>query len=310
MDALSRVLELADVQGAPDLRCLLAGRFEIDHEPSPAGEAPYHLVLHGEARLNVSGREAIVLSEGDLLLLPRGNAHVMQDAGGARGRRRPIRVDADEALPTRTNTHGAAEVDLLCGRFTYAAGAADLVMAALPDVVHVSLAGHRDLDVLRGMVGMLRTEVAAMAPGASAVITALSQALFVLAVRAYTMRADVPPSLLLLLADARISSALMAMLRHPEEAWTVESLAAQAAMSRATFARHVAAKGNTSPLELLTALRMRIASGLLLRSRLTIGDIAERVGYQSEAAFGKVFAKQAGMSPTAYRRAKRSAAPR
>jgi len=180
-------------------------------------------------------------------------------------------------------------------------------MAALPDVLHVSLAEHRDLRVLRGVVGMLRAEVAAMEPGAAAVITALSQALFVLAVRGYASRADVPPSLLLLLADARLSSAVMAMLRHPEEAWTVESLAAQASMSRATFARHFAAKGNTSPLELLTALRMRLASGLLSREKLAIGEIAERVGYQSEAAFGKVFARHAGMTPAAYRRARHAA---
>ena len=39
MDALSRVLELSDVKGAPDLRCLLSGQFAIPHDPVPAGEA-------------------------------------------------------------------------------------------------------------------------------------------------------------------------------------------------------------------------------------------------------------------------------
>ena len=304
MDALSRVLELADVKGAPDLRCLLAGHFEIDHAPAPVGEAPYHLVLGGEVRLEVPGSGVLLLREGDLLLLPRGQAHVMRDIDSASGRVRPITVDESGPLPVRSNTDGPAELDLLCGRFTYAPGSADIVMAALPDVLRVSLAEHRDMDVLRGVVGMLRSEVSAMASGAPAVITALSQALFVLAVRAYGLRADIPPSLLLLRADSRLSNAVMAMLRHPDQAWTIESLAARAAMSRASFARHVAAKGNTSPLELLTALRMRVASGLLSRGKLAIGDIAERVGYQSEAAFGKVFAKHEGMSPAAYRRAR------
>ena len=63
--------------------------------------------------------------------------------------------------------------------------------------------------------------------------------------------------------------------------------------------------------QLLTALRMRTASGLLSNGKLAIGDIAERVGYQSEAAFGKVFARHAGMPPATYRRASRTAvAPR
>jgi AraC family transcriptional activator of mtrCDE len=304
MDALSRVLELADVKGVPDLRCLLAGRFEINHDPVPAGEAPYHLVLGGQTQLQMSDGEVIVLREGDLLLLPRGSAHAVRNIEGKRGRIRTIVQEPDGPLPVRRNTDDPAEVDLLCGRFTYAPGSADMVVAALPDVLHVSLAEHRDMHALRGVVEMLRSEVAGMQAGAAALITALSQALFVLAVRAYALRADVPPSLLLLLADRRLSGAVMAMLRHPEEAWTVESLAARAAMSRASFARHFTVKGNTSPLELLTMLRMRLASGLLSRGKLAIGDVAEQVGYRSEAAFGKVFAKRTGMSPAAYRRAR------
>jgi AraC family transcriptional regulator, activator of mtrCDE len=311
MDALSRVLQLADVQGAPDLRCLLAGRFEIGHEPSATGEAPYHLVLGGQARVQVPGGSVVMLREGDLLLLPHGSAHALRDAKNGSGRASPMKVNASGPLPVRTNTDGVAELDLLCGRFTYATGSADIVMAALPEVLHVSLAEHRDMDALRGVIGMLRTEIAAMAPGVHAVVTGLSQALFVLALRAYLARTDIPPSLLLLLADSRLSNAVLAMLRHPEEPWTVESLAARAAMSRASFARHFAAKGNTSPRELLTALRMRTASGLLSNGKLAIGDIAERVGYQSEAAFGKVFARHTGMPPATYRRASRTAvAPR
>jgi len=107
---------------------------------------------------------------------------------------------------------------------------------------------------------------------------------------------------LLLLADARLGAAVQAMLRHPEQAWTVESLAEHAAMSRASFARHFAAKGNSSPWELLTLLRMRMASDLLLRGKLPIGEVAERVGYRSEAAFGKAFTRQMGQTPAAYRR--------
>lgn len=311
MDALSRVLQLADVQGAPDLRCLLAGRFEIDHEPSATGEAPYHLVLGGQARVQVPGGSVVALREGDLLLLPHGSAHALRDARDGSGRTSPMKLNANGPLPVRANTDGPAELDLLCGRFTYATGPANIVMAALPDVLHVSLAECGDMDALRGVVGMLRAEIAAMAPGVHALVTGLSQVLFVLAVRAYTLRANIPPSLLGLLADSRLGNAVLAMLRHPEEPWTVESLAACAAMSRASFARHFSAKGDTSPRELLTVLRMRVASDLLSHRKLAIGDIAARVGYQSEAAFGKVFAKHTGMPPAAYRRAGRAGvAPR
>lgn len=303
MDALSRVLQLASITGKPDLRCLLAGRFAIDHAPTPAGEAPYHLVLAGNAALQVPDGNAVLLQEGDLLLLPRGSAHILRHGEGATGDAGTMSIDDSGPLPIRSNSEGKADLDLLCGRFTYAPGSADLVMAALPDVLHVSLAGHADMGILRGVVALLRTEVAAMAPGAQAIVTALSQALFVLAVRAYTMRDGVQPSILLLLADARLGQAVLAMLRHPEQPWTVESLAERASMSRASFARHFAAVGNTSPWELLTLLRMRMAAALLLQGKLVVADVAEHVGYQSEAAFGKAFARQSGVTPAAYRRA-------
>jgi AraC family transcriptional activator of mtrCDE len=260
-------------------------------------------VLAGHARLQVADDTEIALCEGDLLLLPRGSAHVVRNATDAASDRRPMLLDASGALPVRSNINDRAELDLLCGRFIYAPGPADMVMSALPDVLHVSLRQHVGLDLLRGTVAMLRAEVATMAPGATAVISALSQALFVLAVRAYTARAEVPASLLLLLADERLGNAILAMLRHPEKTWTVASLANRAAMSRASFARHFSTKGNTSPWVLLTFLRMRMGSDLLRHGNLPVAEVAERVGYQSEAAFGKAFARQLGQTPAAYRRA-------
>ena len=50
MDAFSSVIDLAGVHGSLDLRCLLAGSFALDHEPAPAGEAAFHLVLAGHTR--------------------------------------------------------------------------------------------------------------------------------------------------------------------------------------------------------------------------------------------------------------------
>jgi AraC family transcriptional activator of mtrCDE len=300
MDALTRVLELAQVQGVLDLRCQLAGGFSLDHVDAEAGEAPFHLVLGGSAAMELPGH-TVVMEAGDLLVLPQGTRHRVHDL---RGRDVTTTVSLDHAGPFRIkrNTEGDTDLDLLCGRFTFAPDAGRLLFSALPEILHVRLGGEHGLDALSGIVRMFRDEVARMDPGALAVVTALTQALFVFALRAQLRDGIMPPSLLGLMVDPRLSRALLAMLREPEREWTVTSLAEQAAMSRATFARHFEARGNVAPHEVLTLLRMHVAADLLRRGELTAGAVADRVGYRSESAFGKAFARVMGTTPARFRR--------
>ena len=55
-------------------------------------------------------------------------------------------------------------------------------------------------------------------------------------------------------------------------------------------------------MQYLTMWRMQLARKLLAETALSTAAIAERVGYQSEAAFSKAFKKAAGAGPGAYRR--------
>jgi AraC family transcriptional regulator, activator of mtrCDE len=300
MDALSKVIALAQIRGSLDLRCQMAGSFELDHEQLVPGEAPFHLVLSGSTRLMLAHGQSVDLVAGDFLLLPRGMAHVVHGIGSAQVE--PARMDNDGPLPVRRNTHGEVDMDLLCGRFTYSPGSADLVMSALPDVLHISLTKECKLNLLDGVVSLLRDEVMHLRSGALAIVTFLSQVLFVLALRTYAQREGIPASLLVLLGDDRLSNAVLAMMKEPEKAWTVDLLARQANMSRATFARHFGEKGDTSPMDLLTSLRMQLACDLLGTTNLPSGDVAERVGYQSESAFAKVFQRKVGLTPSNYRR--------
>lgn len=302
MDALSKVMALTHIDGSLDLRCQMAGGFDIDHAPLLPGEAPFHLVLAGHAQLILANGQTMQLNAGDFLLLPRGAAHIVR--GLSTDRAMPLQIDTEGPLTIRRNTDGPVDVDLLCGRFTYAHGPADLIMRALPDVLHVSLAEEGPLDELGSIVSILRNEVRQLRSGALAIVTSLSHVLFVMALRIYTQREGMPASLLALLGDARLSHAIWAMVREPEKNWTVETLASQANMSRATFNRHFMDKGATSPMELLTDIRVQLACNHLADSRLSVADVAERVGYQSESAFAKVFRKRTGTTPHGFRRQK------
>ncbi len=57
---------------------------------------------------------------------------------------------------------------------------------------------------------------------------------------------------------------------------------------------------------MLTSLRMELAARLLAAGEQDTATIGETVGYRSEAAFNRAFARHAGMTPGRYRRGERA----
>ena len=320
MDALSHLIQLARMRVQLDVRCQLSGGFVLPHAQQQASaDAPaaavFHLVLAGQCRMRVAGR-SLRLRAGDLVLLPQGSAHRLTQAGKA-AVLSPLQLAQGAALPIKTNSaagaQSAADVELLCGRFQCARGAGQLLAAWLPTVLQVSLlpaqAGANGVGetgaaaLLQGLVAGLRTESAgASLPGASAVLDGLGQALLGLALRAYAEQSQMDVGLLALLADERLAPAVQAVLAQPGERWTLETLAASAAMSRATFARHFQAKAGFAVAPWLLWVRCMHACALLAQTEQSIASIAEAVGYGSEAAFATAFKREMGETPGRWRR--------
>lgn len=308
MDTLSRLIDVARPQASLDLRCLLTGGFDIDHAPLEAGIAPFHLVLGGACVVEPAGGARLTLNAGDFLLFPRGAAHRVRDVG--RGTvTAPLTSGHDGMLPLRRNdgrAEGRADerpdLDLLCGRFVYAPGSSALLLNALPDPFHVSLGGVQSLGALQTLIALMRDEAQHRQPGALAIVTALSQALFAMALRVHGEQQASGSGVLALLADARLGASVQGMLSAPERAWTIAELGELAAMSRATYARHFNERAGMTVMDFLTQIRMTIACDLLLRTQRSAAEIGEAVGYQSEAAFGKAFQQSVGLTPGRYRR--------
>ncbi|MCX4147071.1 AraC family transcriptional regulator [Paraburkholderia madseniana] len=303
MDTLSRLIDLARPQASLDLRCLLTGGFDIDHAPMEAGIAPFHLVLDGACVVETAGGAQVALHAGDFMLFPRGAAHRVRDIGRAAATA-PLTLSHDGMLPLRRNDEheGGADLDLLCGRFVYAPGSSALLLNALPDPFHVSLGGVQTLGALQTVIALMRTEAEQRQPGALAIVTALSHALFAMALRVHGEQNASSAGVLALLADARLGASVQGMLDAPERAWTIAELGERAAMSRATYARHFNERAGMTVMDFLTQIRMTIACDLLLRTQRSAAEIGEAVGYQSEAAFGKAFQQSVGATPGRYRR--------
>jgi AraC family transcriptional activator of mtrCDE len=91
------------------------------------------------------------------------------------------------------------------------------------------------------------------------------------------------------------------MHERPQHGWTVASLAREAAMSRAAFARRFHALLGEGPLGYLTTWRMRLAAQLLRTTTLSVAEVAARVGYESEFSFSRAFRRAWAAAPSHYR---------
>src|SRR5262249_2874736 len=109
----------------------------------------------------------------------------------------------------------------------------------------------------------MRSESAVENLGGLAMLNALSTALFTLVLR-LASEANVPPAGLPALAgNPRLSPALIALFNEPARSWTLPELARLCNMSRATFLRHFQERLGRSASDLLTDIRMTVASNAL-----------------------------------------------
>lgn len=165
---------------------------------------------------------------------------------------------------------------------------------------------HLEVDaqlmVADALVGVIRGEVQTRRPGGLAVLARASEALFIEVLRRQGEHHECARGRLRGLADPQVSQAIGLIHRMPGEPWTVASLGRAASLSRSAFAEHFTRVVGESPLGYLTSWRMTMAARMLTESEASMADIATRVGYQSEAAFAKAFARVTGTPPGAHRR--------
>lgn len=304
MDTLSRLLSLCSLRTSLDIRCSLAAPWVLDEPAAAPGIAPYHLIIDGSASVDLPGAGRLELAAGDIVVFPHGGAHRLH-AGPATEATPVHEVPGPDLVRWKANSGSGPLTGILCGQFVFDDNARRLLQRALPPVIVVRTASRPDFAGLHALMMMLRSETDSALPGSSVVTAQLSSALFALLTRAWLDGQQALSGLLGLLADRRLGTALQCMLEEPGRDWRVEDLARVCFMSRATFARSFRQAAGAPPATVLAGLRMAQAALWLEREVRTIADIAEAVGYQSEAAFHRMFKRSHGVGPGEYRRAAR-----
>lgn len=191
---------------------------------------------------------------------------------------------------------------MVCGAVTFDHPAAREIVKLLPGLILISASETQEADWLQSTLRLMAAEVSEMRPGGETIITRLSDILVIQAIRSW-MAADpvAKTGWLGALGDKQIGQAITLIQRDPGRDWSVATLADATAMSRSAFAARFTQMVGESVMQYVTRWRMHIALKWLKEGE-PVGELAFRLGYQSEAAFSRAFKRVMGISPGSARR--------
>lgn len=238
-----------------------------------------HLIRHGVVQVFGARQQDFQISEPTLLFLPRPGTH---------------RLLADEQ----------AGADVVCGTVQFGGGGRNPITDSLPDVVLVELS---HLPGMEALLGLMFEEAFAGHTGRQAVMDRLCEVLIILLLRHCIAQGQTQGGTLAGLADPRLGQVISAIHEDPARDWSLESMAAEAGMSRARFAARFREVTGETPADYLAAWRVMTAQRLL-RKGLQIKRVADDVGYGSPSALARAFARKLGCSPSEWLKANLGAA--
>ncbi len=264
----------------------------------------FHVVTTGSCWVEVAGTESRLLRAGDFALVPHGRGHVLRSEPGVAAAKlfdlpRELLSERYEVL---RHGGGGARTTMVCGAVQFEHPAAMRVVSMLPKIITME-ASSPESEWILSAIRYMTAEAKAMRPGGDTVITRVSDILVIQAIRSWMEHdAKAKTGWLGALQDKQVGQAIALVHRDPLQPWTVGTLAAAIGMSRSAFAARFMSLVGEPPMHYVRRWRMHVAVTLLKESDVPIGELADRSGYQSEAAFNRAFKKFIGRTPGSVRR--------
>jgi AraC-like DNA-binding protein len=311
-DPLSEVVRGLDLKGGLFLEARMTAPWAFtaqvgaeDCRPlmdAPAQVIAYHAVTRGRMLVAAEGVAPVEVAAGDIILLPRNDPHTVMSEPGI-----PPSPGADllsppgpDGLARIEHGGGGAETRVLCG-FLASDGASHPILETLPRILTVPLEDVASLEWIESSVRVAARELARGRVASGAVMSRLSELLFVEALRRYCETGSRPGGWLGGMRDAQVGRALALMHGDLARPWTVDALAGTLAMSRTAFVDRFTRLVGTPPIRYLGQARLAAARLLLRETRLTANEIAWRVGFDAPVAFSRAFRRAYGLPPAAWR---------
>ena len=304
-DPLGETLHLLRLNGTLYCRSELTAPWGVEL-PAFDGQMMFHVITSGHCWLEVEGEQPRLLQQGSLALVPHGNGHSIRSHPTADVE--PLFDIPVEQVSERYEIMryggGGDLTQLTCGvvRFDHVAG--QQLIAQLPNVLQIDTWEDEDGSWLQSTLRFIAREARELRPGGETVITHLADILIIQAIRSWIDSApEADQGWLAALRDEQVGKALAAIHREPDKDWTVASLAKEVGMSRSGFSARFTNLVGESAKRYLTQWRMQLARTQLQQSSDSLSVLAERLGYQSEAAFSRAFKRVFGVPPGSVRHA-------
>ena len=337
MDVLSDTLRVVRMTGAVFLDVRLATPWAFESEP-PSVIAHYlslpsdclalfHVVTHGQGWFCVPGYHPVQALPGDAVVLPHCSTHIASDVYPAALTPAPLHL----MLPAQPEP-GITPVErgglgghgrFICG-YLHCDQRFNPLLGALPGLIHLRRAetdGQRRAprhtapdarpapvalieqgDWLGSSLDHMIEEAQSERPGSGEMLARLSEILFVEVVRRYMRQLEpTDHGWLAGVRDPVVGQTLRLLHAQPQRPWTVGELAGAAAVARSTLAQRFTTLIGETPMRYLASWRIQLAKHLLKASDAPLAEIAQRVGYESEAAFNRAFKRHVGWPPAAWR---------
>jgi AraC-like DNA-binding protein len=317
MDALSDVLRVAHLTGGVFLHAeffapwCIAARVSPEHCMPALGPAShliiYHYVVEGALHIRVEGEEdeSFALGAGEVVLLPRNDLHLMGSdlSLPAVAGHEVIRPPKNGGLYTIHHGGAGGRTRMICGFLGCASAEGNPVISTLPSLLKFNPEQGGAAEWIRSTFQYAAEEISAGRPGSETVLAKVSELLFVEAVRRYAEALpDGQIGWLAGLRDPHVARALALLHRDITRRWTVDDLGREVGLSRSALADRFIRLIGAPPMHYLASWRMQVATQKLRNTSASLAQIAELVGYDSEAAFSRAFKKAFGAAPATWRR--------
>jgi len=302
---------VAETPGAPQLSDALM--------PGAEHVLAYHLIAKGNGWAATDGEPPVRLASGDIVMFPRGHAHMLSSAPGMRAQPddsdwrfttrndpKPIAVSYHRGVlrPGTDTPADEASAVVVCGFIGCDLRPFNPLIEALPRLLHQRAGGLGAW--IAPMMHQAVSESQGMRAGSAAVLERLSEMVFVDAARRYLESLPEDASgWLAALRDRHVGKAISLMHEQPAATWTIDQLGRQVGLSRSALHERFVDLVGQPPMQYLTNWRMQRGAALLREGDATVATIAQEVGYDSEAAFARAFKRLVGQPPAAWRRAQR-----